>query len=193
MKTEPWIEDCDPLKPYYGRLSNQEYTNISKIFTLWINHHNHIDPSVIHKNKKLNLLDYSNKYNGKCSQDLYQLLCESLKQTDGYLYWLPINSVKNKNTFAAYTPAIIAKTPIETKYLDYASRSFLQMQNGGYAIIESNLSFIALVVDGYYMQVALDPNFMNDQFQKYLDSWNEIENNLDETTAQCLKHTYFAL
>ena len=67
------------------------------------------------------------------------------------------------------------------------------MQNGGYAIIESNLSFIALVVDGYYMQVALDPNFMNDQFQKYLDSWNEIENNLDETTAQCLKHTYFAL
>ncbi|USE84310.1 hypothetical protein [Acinetobacter tibetensis] len=191
MKTEPWIEDCDPLKPYYGKLSNQEYTNISKIFTLWINHHNHIDPSVIHKNKKLNLLDYSNKYNGKCSQDLYQLLCESLKQTDGYLYWLPINSIKNKNTFSAYSPAMIAKTPIKTRYLDYASRSFLQMQNGGYAIIESNLNFIALVADGYYMQVALDPSFMNDQFQKYLDSWNEIENNLDETTAQWLSQAYY--
>ena len=32
MKTEPWIEDSDPLKPYYGKLSNQEYTDISNIF-----------------------------------------------------------------------------------------------------------------------------------------------------------------
>ncbi|WP_216070870.1 hypothetical protein [Acinetobacter haemolyticus] len=86
---------------------------------------------------------------------------------------------------------MIAKTPIETKYLDYASRSFLQMQNGGYAIIESNKNFIALVIDGYYMQVALHSNFMNEQFQKYLDSWNDIEKNLDETTAQCLSQAYY--
>lgn len=191
MKTEPWIEDSDPLKPYYGKLSNQEYTDISNIFTLWINHNNYINPSVISKNKKLNLLDYSNKYKEKCNQDLYDLLCESLKQTDGYLYWLPINNTKNENIFAAYSPAMIAKTPIETKYLDYASRSFLKMQNGGYAIIESNLNFIALVVDGYYMQVALHSNFMNEQFQEYLDSWNEIEKKLDETTAQCLSQAYF--
>ncbi|ENU61237.1 hypothetical protein F980_03144 [Acinetobacter lwoffii NIPH 715] len=191
MKTEPWIEDSDPLKPYYGKLSNQEYTDISNIFILWINHNNYINPSVISKNRKLNLLDYSSKYNEKCNQDLYELLCESLKQTDGYLYWLPINNAKNENTFAAYSPAMIAKTPIEAKYLDYASRSFLQMQNGGYAIIESNLNFIALVVDGYYMQVALHSNFMNEQFQEYLDSWNEIEKNLDETTAQCLSQAYF--
>ncbi|WP_243897170.1 hypothetical protein [Acinetobacter haemolyticus] len=191
MKNEPWIEDCDPLKPYYGKLSNQEYTYVSEIFTLWINHHNHINPKVISKNKKLNLLDYSNKYSGKCSQNLYEILCETLKHTDGYLYWLPINNVKNDNIFASYSPAMIAKTPIETKYLDYASRSFLQMQNGGYAIIESNKNFIALVIDGYYMQVALHSNFMNEQFQKYLDSWNDIEKNLDETTAQCLSQAYY--
>jgi len=121
MKNEPWIEDCDPLKPYYGKLSNQEYTYISKIFILWINHHNYINPEVISKNKKVNLLDYSNKYNEKCSQNLYEVLCETLKHTDGYLYWLPINNAKNDNIFAAYSPAMIAKTPIETKYLDYAS------------------------------------------------------------------------
>ena len=96
MKTEPWTEDSDPLKPYYGKLSNQEYTDISNIFTLWINHNNYINPSVISKNIKLNLLDYSNKYNEKCNQDLYELICESLKQTDAYLYWLPINNAKMK-------------------------------------------------------------------------------------------------
>lgn len=113
MKTEPWIEDSDPLKPYYGKLSNQEYTDISNIFILWINHNNYINPSVISKNRKLNLLDYSSKYNEKCNQDLYELLCESLKQTDGYLYWLPINNAKNENTFAAYSPAMIAKTEVD--------------------------------------------------------------------------------
>nr|WP_127245516.1 hypothetical protein [Neisseria meningitidis] len=190
MKTEPWIEDNDPLKPYYGKLSNKEYTDISNIFTLWINHKNYIDPSIISKNKKLNLLDFSNRYKEKCNQSLYELLCESLKQTDGYLYWLPMNNVKSENIFAAYSPEMIAKTPIEAKYLDYASRSFLQMQNGGYAIVESNLNFIALVIDGYYMQVALHSNFMNEKFQEYLDSWNEIEKNLDEITAQCLSHAH---
>lgn len=88
MKTEPWIEDNDPLKPYYGKLSNKEYTDISNIFTLWINHKNYIDPSIISKNKKLNLLDFSNRYKEKCNQSLYELLCESLKQTDGYLYFI---------------------------------------------------------------------------------------------------------
>ncbi|UIJ77512.1 hypothetical protein [Acinetobacter sp. SH20PTE14] len=190
MKTEPWIEDNDPLKPYYGKLSNKEYTDISNIFTLWINHKNYIDPSIISKNKKLNLLDFSNRYKEKFNQALYELLCESLKQTDGYLYWLPMNNVKSENIFAAYSPAMIAKTPIEAKYLDYTSRSFLQMQNGGYAIVESNLNFIALVIDGYYMQVALHSNFMNEKFQEYLDSWNEIEKNLDEITAQCLSHAH---
>lgn len=73
---------------------------------------------------------------------------------------------------------MIVKTPIETKYLDYASRSFLQMQNGEYAIIESNQNFIALVFDGYYMQVALRSNFMNEQLQEYLDNWNKIEKTL---------------
>ncbi|MGE8653469.1 MAG: hypothetical protein ACN6NV_06930 [Acinetobacter gandensis] len=191
MKTEPWIEDSDPFKPYYGKLSKQENTYISNTFNLWINHNNYINPSVISKNKNLNLLDYSNKYNEKCNQGLYELLCESLNQTDGYLYWLPLNNAINENTFTAYSPIMIAKTPIDAKYLDYASRSFLQMQNGGYAIIESNLNFIALVVDGYYMQVALHSNFMNLQFQKYLDNWSEIEKNLDETTAQCLSQAYF--
>lgn len=191
MKTEPWIEESDPLKPYYGRLSNQEYTDISNLFTLWINHSNYINPLIISENKKINLLDYSDNYNEKCNQHLYEMLCESLKQTDGYLYWLPINNEKNKNIFATYYPAMIAKTPIEVKYLNYASRSFLQMQNGGYVIIESNLNFIALVVDGYYMQVALHSNFMNEQFQKYLDSWNKIEKKLDETTAQCFVHHLF--
>ncbi len=43
MKNKPWVEDCDPLKPYYEKLSNQKYTNISELFTIWINHHNHIN------------------------------------------------------------------------------------------------------------------------------------------------------
>ncbi|MGK9156207.1 hypothetical protein KXS08_13630 [Acinetobacter radioresistens] len=191
MKTEPWVDDRDPLKPYYGKLNNKEYTDISKIFTLWINHHNYINPLIIANNKKVNLLDYSDHYNEKCSQSLYQLLCEKLNKTVGYLYWLPINNTKNENIFATYSPAMIAKTPIETKYLNYASRSFLQTQNGGYAIIESNQNFIALVVDGYYMQVALHSNFIDKQFKKYLDNWNEIKKNLDETTAQCLSEAYF--
>lgn len=84
------------------------------------------------------MLDNSYEYNEKCGQDLYEMLCKTLKHTDGYLYWLPINNVKHDNIFAAYSPTMIAKTPIETKYLDYASRSFLQMQKGGYAIIEGN-------------------------------------------------------
>lgn len=190
IKTEPWIEGSDPLKPYYGKLNNKEYTDISKIFNLWVNHHNYINTSIIANNNKVNLLDYSGHYNEKCSQSLYQLLCQTLNNADSYLYWLPINNVKNKNIFAAYSPAMIAKTPIETRYLDYASRSFLQMQNGGYAIIESNQNFIALVVAGYYMQVALCSNYMNEQFQEYLDNWNEIEKNLDEITAQCLLEAY---
>jgi len=187
MRPKPWIEDSDPLKPYYGKLSNQEYTNISQIFTLWINHHPYLDPLVIFENKKVNLLDYSDHYNEQCSQSLYKLLCETLEQTDSFLYWMPIdNNEKTANVFAAYSPAMIAKTPIGVEYLDYASRSFLQMLNGSYAIIENNQNFIALVVDGYYMQVALDSNLINSQFQKYIRNWNDMEKNLDIITAQCI-------
>lgn len=40
------------------------------------------------------------------------------------------------------------------------------------------------------MQVALRSNYLNEQFQEYLDNWNEIEKNLDEITAQCLLEAY---
>lgn len=82
MKTEPWIDDNDPLKPYYGKLNNKEFTDISKIFTLWINHHNYINPSIVANNKKVNLLDYSDHYNEKCAQSLYQLLYKNINKTN---------------------------------------------------------------------------------------------------------------
>ncbi|ENU32027.1 hypothetical protein F991_00140 [Acinetobacter sp. CIP-A165] len=191
IKNKPWVEDSDPLKPYYGKLTNKEYINISKIFNLWINNHNYIDPSIIAENKKVNLLDYYNRYDEECGQSLYKMLCEVLKYTDGYLYWLPIDNAENHSTFEEYFPAMIAKTPIDIRYLDYTSRSFLQIQNGGYAIIESNLNFIALILDGNYMQVALDTKLMNGRFQKYLDNWHQIRKNLDEITAKCLSKAYF--
>lgn len=70
------------------------------------------------------------------------------------------------------------------------SRNLYVIRKYKYWIAIAVLSFIDLVVDGYYMQVALRSNYMNEQFQEYLDNWNEIEKNLDEITAQCLLEAY---
>ena len=174
---KPWIEDSDPLKDYYGSLTEDDLDKFFGFFCEWSGSVITQKLDVCEIKKGIKLLDFSDNYNEICQFSLYDKICSLM--VGGNLYWIPISD-KNNILFEKYTPCMIAKTPIKTEIMAYVQRSFLQMQNGGYMIFDSEFRFVGVVVDGYYMLVFIRKEFFNNNvMEKYVENWNKIDDFLD--------------
>ena len=132
----------------------------------------------------MELLDFSD-YDGENQFSLFEKLCEKFNGADGCLYWLPLSNEK-ESIFDDYDPVMIAKTPLDTKYLKTASASFMQMLNGGLMIVDSKKRFIAIVVDGYYIVAGVKRGGMDKDYIQYIENWKIIGERLDPVTANIL-------
>ena len=82
---------------------------------------------------------------------------------------------------------MIAKTPMDIKYIEKVSQSMMQMINGGYVVADSGKNFIAIIIDGYYMLSLVDLDLHN-KYGVYLKNWDLINEKLDTTIANTLSN-----
>lgn len=178
MKNKPWIENTDPFKERYGLLDNNELMNFLNLFYEW-NKDESILGTDIHKVKTgIQLLDFFDYNNETTNITLFENLCLIMGGENEILYWIPLCNNEDI-TFQNFSPPMIAKTSIEKEALENASRSFMQMLNGGYIFFDSNCRFIGIVIDGYYMYVFMKKEFMSDVFTQYINNWDKVDEFLD--------------
>lgn len=186
MQPKPWIEQSDPLKDFYGLLDQNEIVSIYDIIKKVNISHATFYSANLCKDEIL-LLDFSDYYNKSYQFELLSKLIENFYHVDHFLYWLPLNSDVDisEYTFNQFVPLMIAKTPMEIKFLDKVSRSMMQMISGGYVVVDSQKNFIAIIIDGYYMLALINDKF-SVKYEKYIKNWSFIEENLDPITAKSL-------
>lgn len=178
MKNKPWIEDCDPMKKYYGLLNDEDNIFFQNSFkNLWDKFSKDPDIKKIKIGKKL--LEFSDNYNEYCQFTMYEKICSIFSGENEYFYWIPISD-NNERIFEYYDPLMIAKTPINISIMSSVRRSFMQMQNGGYMIFDSKQRFISIVLDGYYMLAFIQEKYMNNDLLKYIENWKYLDENLDD-------------
>lgn len=183
MKNKPWIEDNDPIKEYYCLLTDEDKVFFQSFFENWYNRTSRdFDIKNIKSGKKL--LEFSDNYNEYCQFTMYEKIC-SLLDDGEYIYWIPMTDSKER-LFADYEPMMIAKTPIKINIMNSVRRSFMQMLKGEYMLFDSQKRFISIVVDGYYMLMFLKNEYMNDEFVRYIENWDSINNNLDDIKKEDL-------
>ncbi|GAA5585537.1 hypothetical protein Acal01_00669 [Acinetobacter calcoaceticus] len=178
MKNKPWVEDNDPLKEYYGLLDDNELSSFLSLFSEWNKNNYGLESDIGQVKTGIQLLDFFDYSNENCHLSLFENLCLTKGGKHKKLYWIPLSSNGNI-IFQDFSPLMIAKTSITKETLDYVSRSFMQMLNGGYIFFDSKCRFVGVVIDGYYMQVYMKKDFMNNVMRPYVKNWDRIDEFLD--------------
>ncbi|PNK59556.1 hypothetical protein [Psychrobacter sp. FDAARGOS_221] len=181
--TKPWCDVEDPLKKYYNLLNDQDLKKVVDITT-----RQNLKLPCFQKElieNALLLIDFSDYHNAFSQFQLFSDLIKQFRSQGSYLLWMPLNN-DDLNNFSKFNPLMIAKTPFEVGFLTKASESMMQMLTGGFMVIDSKNQFISMIIDGYYMlSIVYDISLAN-IFQKYIDNWRVVRENLDETTATTL-------
>lgn len=178
MKNKPWIEENDPLKEYYGLLDGNELSSFLILFSKWNKNDYALESDIGQVKTGIQLLDFFDYSNESCPLSLFENLCSIMGGEIEKLYWIPLSNNEDI-IFQDFSPLMIAKTSITKEMLDCVSRSFMQMLNGGYMFIDSKCRFVGLVIDGYYMQVYMKKDFMDDVMKPYVKNWEKIDEFLD--------------
>lgn len=178
MKNKPWIEDNDPLKESYGLLDDNELSSFLSLFSEWNKNDYALESDIDQVKTGVQLLDFFDYSNESCHLSLFENLCLTKGGKHEKLYWISLSNNEDI-IFQDFSPPMIAKTSITKETLDYVSRSFMQMLNGGYMFIDSKCRFVGLVIDGYYMQVYMKKDFMDDVMKPYVKNWEKIDEFLD--------------
>ncbi|CAI3124172.1 MULTISPECIES: hypothetical protein [Acinetobacter calcoaceticus/baumannii complex] len=178
MKNKPWIEENDPLKEYYGLLDDNELSSFLSLFSEWNKNDYALESDIGQVKTGIQLLDFFDYSKESCHLPLFENLCSIMEGESEKLYWIPLSNNEDI-IFQDFSPLMIAKTSITKETLDYVSRSFVQMINGGYIFIDSKCRFVGVVIDGYYMQVYMKKVFMNDVMKPYVKNWEKIDEFLD--------------
>lgn len=178
MKNKPWIEDNDPLKESYGLLDDNELSSFLSLFSEWNKNDYTLESDIGQVKTGVQLLDFFDYSNESCHLSLFENLCLIMGGESEKLYWIPLSNNEDI-IFQDFSPLMIAKTSITKETLDYVSRSFMQMLNGGYMFIDSKCRFVGLVIDGYYMQLYMKKDFMDDVMKPYVNNWEKIDEFLD--------------
>lgn len=178
MKNKPWIEENDPLKEYYGLLNDNELSSFLSLLSEWNKNDYSLESDIGQVKTGIQLLDFFDYSNESCPLSLFENLCSIMRGEIEKLYWIPLSNNEDI-IFQDFSPLMIAKTSITKEMLDCVSRSFMQMLNGGYMFIDSNCRFVGVVIDGYYMQVYMKKDFMDDVMKPYVKNWEKIDEFLD--------------
>ncbi|WP_227061434.1 FAD-binding oxidoreductase [Acinetobacter pittii] len=178
MKNKPWIEENDPLKEYYGLLNDNELSSFLSLLIEWNKNDYSLESDIGQVKTGIQLLDFFDYSNESCPLSLFENLCSIMGGEIEKLYWIPLSNNEDI-IFQDFSPLMIAKTSITKEMLDCVSRSFMQMLNGGYMFIDSNCRFVGVVIDGYYMQVYMKKDFMDDVMKPYIKNWEKIDEFLD--------------
>ncbi|ODL96853.1 hypothetical protein AXH23_04190 [Acinetobacter pittii] len=174
MKNKPWIEENDPLKEYYGLLNDNELSSFLSLLSEWNKNDYSLESDIGQVKTGIQLLDFFDYSNESCPLSLFENLCSIMGGEIEKLYWIPLSNNEDI-IFQDFSPLMIAKTSITKEMLDCVSRSFMQMLNGGYMFIDSNCRFVGVVIDGYYMQVYMKKDFMDDVMKTYIKNWEKID------------------
>lgn len=178
MKNKPWIENTDPFKESYGVLDNNELIDFLSLFHEWNKKEFVLGTDISKVKTGIQLLDFFDYSNGTSHISLFESLCLIMGGEGERLYWIPLCSDEDI-IFQDFSPPMIAKTLIQKEALDNASRSFMQMLNGGYMFFDSNCRFVGIVIDGYYMYVFMNKVFMSDVLTQYIKNWDKVDEFLD--------------
>jgi len=178
MKNKPWIEESDPLKESYGLLDVNELSSFLSLFSEWSKNDYVLESDIGQVKTGIQLLDFFDYSNESCPLSLFENLCSIMGGESERLYWIPLSNNEHI-IFQDFSPLMIAKTSITKEILDCVSRSFMQMLNGGYMFIDSKCRFVGVVIDGYYMQVYMKKDFMDDVMKPYIKNWEKIDEFLD--------------
>lgn len=179
--TNPFLDDFDELKSFYGGLSDTEIERVKEVIVNLLNKKPTFK-NPVNENYHY-LLDFSDFDNNDCQFLLFQEVCQKLTSN---LYWFVFGDDNNPLLFDEFVPPMIAKTPCTSDILAKVSSSFMQMQNGAFVVFDESKNFYAIIVDGYYMVCLLNKSVMIDNLQNYLNNWQNIDKNLDEMTAHLL-------
>lgn len=178
MKNKPWIEENDPLKEYYGLLNDNELSSFLSLLSEWNKNDYSLESDIGQVKTGIQLLDFFDYSNESCPLSLFENLCSIMGGEIEKLYWILLSNNEDI-IFQDFSPLMIAKTSITKEMLDCVSRSFMQMLNGGYMFIDSNCRFVGVVIDGYYVQVYMKKDFMDDVMKPYIKNWEKIDEFLD--------------
>ncbi|KAA8734855.1 FAD-binding oxidoreductase [Acinetobacter qingfengensis] len=184
MKNKPWI-DGDPLRDYYGLLTKYDLDWFLNFFNQWNTNNTLSDLNILEIKDGIKLLDFSENYNDFCQFTLYEKLCYFMGNNEQYIYWIPISNNEDR-VFEDYEPLMIAKIPFRVEDMNSVRRSFMQMQNGGYMMLDSKSRFVSIIVDGYYMLVFLSKKYMNEDLLPYIENWKLVDDNLDDILKEDL-------
>lgn len=187
MQNRPWFEESDPIKDFYGNLDEEDIKWIYNLLTTVDLSQSKFNLSSEFYKNRVQLLDFSDYYSKPYQFELLLNLIEDFYHVDKYLFWLPLNNNCFENAFEQFEPLMIAKTPMDIKYIEKVSQSMMQMINGGYVVADSGKNFIAIIIDGYYMLSLVDLDLHN-KYGVYLKNWDLINEKLDTTTANTLSN-----
>ncbi|MFC0821257.1 hypothetical protein [Moraxella marmotae] len=180
----PWIEDNDPLKTYYGQM------HLSKIREIVGNFPNFYekDKLMMHFSNYDYMLDF-------CIHqpfpyfDLLNCIFKLINHNDNRLFWFPWDYHNTEQIIFEYNPPMIVETNVNIDRLTDVSCSFMQMQNGSYALTDAYQNFYSVVLDGYYAIFLIKKDFINDT-KSYKKNWDLAKSYLDKTTYLSLEHMF---
>lgn len=184
---KPWFDNDDPLIEYYGLIDREDLKIIEKIKKKQDLSICCFSKAAIEKG--FLLLDFSDFYNKNSQFELFTDLIHRFKNNKNYLLWLPLDNYESE-TYNKFTPIMVAKTPFEVSFLEKVSQSMMQMINGSFMVIDSDMQFVSIIIDGYYMLSVIYDGSLNTYFEKYINNLKLIDENLDEVTANSLKSCY---
>ena len=188
-KTKPWFDDRDPSKEFFGLLSNDEI-NFVKEVNVFFNENGTFTQEI--SRDFMVLLDFNSYENFEIQYPLFRWVCQNTEINKvNNIYWFPLGV-----DFYEYNPIMIAKTSVDYCYLEIISASMMQMLNGSYCAIDKNRNFLAIVVDGYYLMLALKKGIYFNYSKKiiqYMNNWSKLRELSDVVvlpTLEKVRHYY---
>lgn len=182
----PWIEEADPLIDYYGLNSNSCINKIIDDFPSF-NDGQELEKYFLDYDYIIDFCDYAEICHYPLLEEVLNLI-----ETNGRLFWFPWDLSSSKQIVFDYIPPMFIETTVDAGIQDKVSRSFMQMQNGSYAVTNSNHDFYAVVVDGYYAVFLIKKKFHN-HISQYLNQWQLLDEKLDILTASYLKKMFYRI
>ncbi|WP_432480656.1 hypothetical protein [Moraxella sp. ZY200743] len=179
----PWINHDDPLRDCYGTI------NIATI-------HNIVDAFPKFHQKEQLLKDFTGyyyfvdfcQYNQYPNFDLLHLLFNSIHHKNE-LFCYPWDYYDSKKIIFEYDPPMMIKTYFDISVLKHISSSFIQMQNGSYALMDKCKNFYSVIFDGYYAIFLIKKTLISNP-EHFDKNWHLAENNLDKITYLNFKNMF---
>ncbi|MFA9485875.1 MULTISPECIES: hypothetical protein [unclassified Moraxella] len=179
----PWINHDDPLRDCYGTI------NIATI-------HNIVDAFPKFHQKEQLLKDFTGyyyfvdfcQYNQYPNFDLLHLLFNSIHHKNE-LFCYPWDYYDSKKIIFEYDPPMMIKTYFDISVLQHISSSFIQMQNGSYALMDKCKNFYSVIFDGYYAIFLIKKTLISNP-EHFDKNWHLAENNLDKITYLNFKNMF---